>query len=1399
MKKWCSLFILLWLMSPLFIIAADISHTPLAPGDALPTDKVPMGRASSGLPDGKGVPYTLSVSQLSRAAYLNMSSMGILHASGISGARGADGNTILSGNINPTLAVGNNGDFYLNTTSLYLFGPKVNGLWLSSVSLAGPPGTNGAPGTNGSTWYSNTGAPFSGIGVNGDYYLRTDSYDIYSKSSGAWSIVANIKGATGAAGTSGATPALSIGTVTTLPAGNSATASLSGTSVNPVLNLGLPQGNSGSGSGDMSKSTYDPNNKGSDVYARANHTGTQSADTITDGTTNKAYTALEKTKLSGLGTASTKDVPTSGNASSTQAVLGSDTRLTDARALSGNITESQVTGLVSDLGAKAPASDLAAHTGNVSNPHSVTKSQIGLGNVDNTADVSKSVASAAALTLQYIDWSLTSGAASVKNKPTLPPYGAAGFCSYSTNTAGNFVATGKLDDCYSIISVGALPTPMTIVGNKCPTTLPTNAKQCQQIDRTSSTYETSVHAAATYATQSALSAISLTPGPTGPTGSTGSTGATGATGPSLITSGATPTSGFTDGVLVKTLSGKTVGAVAGTDYLAPNGSGAGLTGITAAQVGANTKSVVNLADYYSGSGYIDTALTNAIAALPSPGGKIIIPNGGWWDKDPANTLTISKSSVTIEGEGPEATTIDTSSHTADLFNITGDNFTLRNVRVLDAGNPITSGKYALKLSGANAKMDTVEINGTYNGIYTTGPNSRFSYLKIRNIKPGLGSGVTTDGTNEVMEFVHPVMENAAGQDAKAGFLILGGSAVTIDHGELMKMGSPVLFANSTNGVFSFKATSAFFDTSSGPGVKFAPTSGAAVSRSTFSNCWFGSNQKGIEVNGIVNGLDVTGGEIYDNGSHGIDILSTATLTGLKVTGVTIAGNAGTAVNIGAGVSNFSLIGNVISAAGGFSANGDGVVVASGSSDNYTIVANTILGNTTAQLTDGGTGIHKTISKNTGVSYEYPAPLTDSTSTTSSTLGASATAVKAAYDLANGKAPATSGSVPLKGNGSGGFSAATAADEYALWTGTKDSAHCLAGDGTMQAYAGPSGGTILGTTAAAANKIVTTTSTANTVQVSSTGVSIDPANANITTSGGVFASSVTASGAVVGGAFSSGAYTASGASAAFSSQFPSGGTDHKIGDAIMQDGVYTLRFMNDSYSTPLPFFTATMGTGLTVDHVNIPNGFFGIGSTASAAKLDINGGASVGAWLTNGIAIRERSQTFTDTTSTGTVAETTINNFGQPTIAASNSGVTYSLANMLALAGPPTAGTNVTLTKTYTLNVKSGDTKLGGNAEVSGTVTAASEILAQSTSSTVNTSLFGGANSIASNSISITNVVLGTYFDFELSGAGTPTVTTATCNWMGATPAAITSGKSSSFLIKGTGPNAGRCYILRENY
>lgn len=52
------------------------------------------------------------------------------------------------------------------------------------------------------------------------------------------------------------------------------------------------------------------------------------------------------------------------------------------------------TNLSNALNAKASASRLTAHTSNTNNPHSVTKAQVGLGNVDNTSDLNKPISTA---------------------------------------------------------------------------------------------------------------------------------------------------------------------------------------------------------------------------------------------------------------------------------------------------------------------------------------------------------------------------------------------------------------------------------------------------------------------------------------------------------------------------------------------------------------------------------------------------------------------------------------------------------------------------------------------------------------------------------------------------------------------------------------------------------------------------------------------------------------------------------------------------------------------------------------------------------------------------------------------------------------------------------------------
>lgn len=70
----------------------------------------------------------------------------------------------------------------------------------------GPQGATGAKGADGATWLFGTAVP-STQGKTGDFYLKTDTFDVYSKATGSWVKTGNIKGATGERGTTGETGA----------------------------------------------------------------------------------------------------------------------------------------------------------------------------------------------------------------------------------------------------------------------------------------------------------------------------------------------------------------------------------------------------------------------------------------------------------------------------------------------------------------------------------------------------------------------------------------------------------------------------------------------------------------------------------------------------------------------------------------------------------------------------------------------------------------------------------------------------------------------------------------------------------------------------------------------------------------------------------------------------------------------------------------------------------------------------------------------------------------------------------------------------------------------------------------------------------------------------------------
>ena len=130
---------------------------------------------------------------------------GPIGLTGPQGIAGSNGKTILNGTTYPSNLIGTDGDFYINTSSNLLFGPKSNGLWGNGLSLIGPQGlqgvqgvqgppgaqgiqgTQGLAGIDGRTIISGTSNPTSSIGNNGDFYINNSTYYFFGpKLNGNW-------------------------------------------------------------------------------------------------------------------------------------------------------------------------------------------------------------------------------------------------------------------------------------------------------------------------------------------------------------------------------------------------------------------------------------------------------------------------------------------------------------------------------------------------------------------------------------------------------------------------------------------------------------------------------------------------------------------------------------------------------------------------------------------------------------------------------------------------------------------------------------------------------------------------------------------------------------------------------------------------------------------------------------------------------------------------------------------------------------------------------------------------------------------------------------------------------------------------------------------------------------
>ena len=125
--------------------------------------------ALTGIPTAPTAAPGTNTTQIATTAFVTAAALtgpqGPTGAQGIqgpAGTNGLDGKTVLNGSSDPVAGTGVNGDFYINTTSNTIFGPKTAGTWTSGVSLVGPAGATGATGS-----VANVGSISSTSNANG--------------------------------------------------------------------------------------------------------------------------------------------------------------------------------------------------------------------------------------------------------------------------------------------------------------------------------------------------------------------------------------------------------------------------------------------------------------------------------------------------------------------------------------------------------------------------------------------------------------------------------------------------------------------------------------------------------------------------------------------------------------------------------------------------------------------------------------------------------------------------------------------------------------------------------------------------------------------------------------------------------------------------------------------------------------------------------------------------------------------------------------------------------------------------------------------------------------------------------------------------------------------------------
>lgn len=355
--------------------------------------------------------------------------------------------------------------------------------------------------------------------------------------------------------------------------------------------------------------------------------------------------------------------------------------LADAIAQNSDI----MSALQSAIGNKANEAELSGHISDTNNPHTVTKEQLGLENVDNTSDIDKPISTAIQEALN--------DKAPLNHASTGTTYGVGDATNYGhlklSDSVNSSNSTGN----------GCAATP------KATKTAYDKAVEAYELANQNQYTHPSTHPASMIVQDSTHRFVSDD-----------------------------ETSDWDNKLDANFISNGYAGIDEVTttlnnmwsDRVAPP---------TTITISSSTSKHMLTADYYCSGTNDQTVINNAISALPSTGGKIVLLEGTY---NIGGTITINKSNVTIQGLGHNVILKTATSTTAlKMFGISNATGLIISDIVIDYANNTSADCIAIQLySSDNVIIEHINIlNNKGNGIEWFNCNyTRFSDISFINVR-----------------------------------------------------------------------------------------------------------------------------------------------------------------------------------------------------------------------------------------------------------------------------------------------------------------------------------------------------------------------------------------------------------------------------------------------------------------------------------------------------------------------------------------------------------------------------------------------------------------------------------------------------------------------------------------